>query len=86
MAYIRKSQPVTNLGKRIEFELCEVRLVRCLVMTVHAIGEEVSVASPVGAQLANAKPGDVLQVHQMDDGYLFGKVLSITDSVAPVAA
>jgi len=86
MAYIMKHQPVANLGKRIKFELGGVLLVRCLVLTVHAIGEEVSVASPVGVQLANAQPGDKLEVHQPGDEYLFGKVLSIVDSVAPVAA
>lgn len=79
MAYILNRKPIMNLGKLIEFELDREKFKRMLVVTVRAIGAEISVASPVGAQLANAKPGDRIEIHRPGDECLLGKVLSIQD-------
>jgi len=87
MDYILNRRPVTNLGKVIMFELGRDRLTRKLVITAQDTHVEISVASPVGTQLANAKPGDRLEIAvKGEEGYLFGKVLSIVDSVAQAAA
>jgi transcription elongation GreA/GreB family factor len=56
-------------------------------MTVKQFGHEISIASPVGMKLANAKSGDQFTITRPDsDGYSVGKVLSIADSVAQAAA
>ncbi len=81
MAYILKRMPVTNLDRVIEFELGGEKFVRRLVMTVHEIGEEISVASPVGLHLANAKPGAVFQINVANECSV-GKVLSVSGSPA----
>ena len=82
-----KREPVANLDKVIEFELEGTRMVRRLVVTVSVFGQEISIASPVGRKLANAKPGDQFTITRPDpDGYSVGKVLSIADSVAQAAA
>jgi transcription elongation GreA/GreB family factor len=80
-------QPVTNLGKVIAFELDGARLVRRLVMTVRAIGEEISIASPTGAKLANAQSGQEFQVSvKGTEDFLVVKVLTIADSIPQAAA
>jgi transcription elongation GreA/GreB family factor len=85
--FILKHEPVANLDKFIEFELEGTRMVRRLVVTVKQFGAEISIASPVGMKLANAKPGDPFTITRPDpDGYLVGKVLSICDSVAQAGA
>jgi len=84
--FILKHEPVANLDKFIEFELEGTRMVRRLVVTVKQFGREISIASPVGLKLANAKPGDQFTITRPDpDGYSVGKVLSIADSVAQAA-
>ena len=85
--FILKHEPVVNLDKVITFELEGTRMVRRLVVTVKQFGAEISIASPVGMKLANAKPGDPFTITRPDpDGYSVGKVLSIADSVAQAAA
>lgn len=93
--FIVNRKNVTNLDRMIEFELDGARLTRRLVLTA-TCPTEVSIASPVGAQLANAQPGDPLQITlKGEEGYLFGKVLSVggvqlnaltQDSLAQAAA
>jgi transcription elongation GreA/GreB family factor len=81
--FILKHEPVANLDKFIEFELEGTRMIRRLVVTIKQFGHEISIASPVGLKLANAKPGDEFTITRPDpDGYSVGKVLSIADSVA----
>jgi transcription elongation GreA/GreB family factor len=91
--FILKHEPVANLDKVITFELEGTRMVRRLVVTVKQFGAEISIASPVGMKLANAKPGDPFTIPSKGtvtrpdpDGYSVGKVLSIADSVAQAAA
>jgi len=85
--FILKHKPAANLDKVITFELEGTRMVRRLVVTVKQFGAEISIASPVGMKLANAKPGDPFTITRPDpDGYSVGKVLSIADSVAPMGA
>ena len=87
MPYILGNQPASNLDKVIEFEYQGEHMVRKLVVTVREFGKEISVASPVGFRLANAKVDEVFIVMRPDpDGYLVGKVLSITNSVAQAVA
>jgi transcription elongation GreA/GreB family factor len=87
MPYILNHQPVSNLDKVIEFEYEGMRMVRKLVVTVREFGEEISVASPVGFRLANAKVDEVFTVTRPDpDGYSVGKVLVISESVPQVKA
>ena len=79
MTYILGNQPVSNLGKVIEFEYEGAHMVRKLVVTVRVFDQEISVASPVGFRLANAKVDDVFTVTRPDpDGYSVGKVLAIS--------
>lgn len=87
MSMIVSRQPVANLGKVIAFELDGAQLVRRLVMTVRAIGEEISVASPTGTKLVNALPGQEFQVSvKGTDDYLVVKVLTIAESLPQAAA
>jgi transcription elongation GreA/GreB family factor len=84
---ILSRQPVANLGKVIAFELDGAQLVRRLVMTVRAIGEEISVASPTGTKLVNAQPGQEFHISvKGTDDYLVVKVLTITESLPQAAA
>jgi transcription elongation GreA/GreB family factor len=84
---ILSRQPVANLGKVLVFDLDGARLVRRLVRTVRAIGEEISVASPTGAKLANAQPGQEFHISvKGTDDYLVVKVLTIADSIPQAAA
>jgi len=78
--FILKHEPAANLDKVITFELEGTRMIRRLVVTVKQFGAEISVASPVGMKLANAKPGDPFTITR-PDGYSVGKVLSIADSL-----
>jgi len=85
MRYILNHEPVLNLDKVIVFELDGQRLVRRLVMTIHAV-DEISPASPVGYRLANARPGATFEIPQPDpDPCVVVKVLDILDSLAQAA-
>jgi len=57
MAILLRGKPIENLWAQIEFIADGVQLQRRLVVTV-AKKDEISIASPVGGRLANAKPGD----------------------------
>lgn len=81
--YMLNHQPVTNLDKVIEFELDGMWMRRRLVPVVRQIGEEISIASPVGFTLANAQPGQEFVITRPDPNeYSIVKVLSIAESVA----
>ena len=59
MAILSRGKPIENLWKRIEFVVDGERLCRRLVVTTNSkAADEISVASPVGVRLANAKPGE----------------------------
>ncbi len=75
--YILNRQPVANLNKVIEFDLEGTRMKRTLVMiAMHP--DEISVASPVGNQLANAKPGQALSITvKGEERCLLGSVLAV---------
>ncbi len=58
MAFLFKGKPATNLDRRIEFMVDGEKLCRRLVMTANTkASDEISIASPVGTRLANAKVG-----------------------------
>lgn len=88
--YVLRGKPVVNLGALIEFVVDGVQLRRRLVITVTKIGEEISVASPVGGRLANAKAGDqfVIPMKEPEPDVIVSvvKVLNIESSVAPAVA
>jgi len=51
-----------NLGKDIQFSVEGLPLQRRLVIAVKDLATEINVASPVGAALLSARPGDSVAV------------------------
>lgn len=85
--YITHRGPVTNMDKVIRFELDGTEVVRQLVPVVRQVGQEISIASPVGMRLANANPGQEFVIPRPGtDEFSVVKVLSIEESVAQVGA
>ena len=74
-------QPImTNIDKVIQFMLGDQILERRLVLTAFE-PTEISMASPVGHSLGEAKPGDIFKVSTLE-GYLVVKVLAVGVSPA----
>lgn len=59
MAFLFKGKTAANLDRQIEFMLDGETLLRRLVVTKNLkAADEISIASPVGTRLANARPGE----------------------------
>ena len=57
--FLFKGKPAANLDRWIEFMVDGEKLTRRLVMTASTkANDEISIASPVGTRLANARPGE----------------------------
>jgi transcription elongation GreA/GreB family factor len=69
-----------NLDKVIQFMLGEQILERRLVLTAFE-PTEISMASPIGHKLGDAKPGDIFKVATAE-GDLVVKVLAVGNSPA----
>ena len=85
MAILLRGKPIENLWAQIEFVVDGVKLQRRLVITVTKIGKEISVASPVGGRLANAKPGDqfVIQMKAPEPDVVVSVVKVLPVGISP---
>lgn len=84
MSYILNRQSVANLGALIEFVVDGVQLKRCLVITAAKM-DEISIASPVGVRLANAKAGEqfVIPMKEPEPDVIVSVVKVLAASASP---